>query len=211
MLTTVLMAHTIPRFIHHPHSPLSVLLPPPTTTPSLFSNHHHHTPQGHCAHPLPTLLPHTHTWCGWHVPLWLLSRPVCGVCGWHAHPITSSTHTATTTVALPIATPPLFGVCVHGNTCHMAMPNHQPLTCMAWSSRFLHKCVQSSPLPSTLCVCGGLVVGLCWCGHLCECLCVGWLCCFPPHCVSCVPPCPHPSVSPHSLALVLLLLVIGGG
>ena len=86
------MAHTIPRFIHHPHSPLSVLLPPPTTTPSLFSNHHH-TPQGHCAHPLPTLLPHSHTWCGWHVPLWLLSRPVCGVCGWHAHPITSSTHT----------------------------------------------------------------------------------------------------------------------
>ena len=144
------MAHTIPRFIHHPHSPLSVLLPPPTTTPSLFSNHHH-TPQGHCAHPLPTLLPHTHTWCGWHVPLWLLSRPVCGVCGWHAHPITSSTHTATTTVALPIATPPLFGVCVDGNTCHMTMPNHQPLTCMAWSSRFLHKCVQPSPLPSTLC------------------------------------------------------------
>ena len=146
------MAHTIPRFIHHPHSPLSVLLPPPTTTPSLFSNHHH-TPQGHCAHPLPTLLPHTHTWCGWHVPLWLLSRPVW--CVWMActsHHIVH-THTATTTVALPIATPPLFGVCVDGNTCHMAMPNHQPLTCLAWSSRFLHKCVQSSPLPSTLCVC----------------------------------------------------------
>ena len=130
-MTTVLMAHTIPRFIHHPHSPLSVLLPPPTTTPSLFSNHHH-TPQGHCAHPLPTLLPHTHTWCGWHVPLWLLSRPVCGVCGWHAHPITSSTHTATTTVALPIATPPLFGVCVHGNTCHN----------------------QSTPIPTCVCDCG---------------------------------------------------------
>ena len=209
------MAHTIPRFIHHPHSPLSVLLPPPTTTPSLFSNHHH-TPQGHCAHPLPTLLPHTHTWCGWHVPLWLLSRPVCGVCGWHAHPITSSTHTQPQPLWL-CPSPhhhSLVCVCVHGNTCHMTMPNHQPLTCMAWSSRFLHKCVQSSPLPSTLCVCGGLVVGLCWCGHLCECLCVGWLCCFPPHCVSCVPPCPHPSVSPHSLALVLLvllLLVIGGG
>ena len=121
------MAHTIPRFIHHPHSPLSVLLPPPTTTPSLFSNHH--TPQGHCAHPLPTLLPHTHTWCGWHVPLWLLSRPVCGVCGWHANPITSSTHTATTTVALPITTPPLFGVCVHGNTCHMAMQCITVLVC----------------------------------------------------------------------------------
>ena len=206
------MAHTIPRFIHHPHSPLSVLLPPPTTTPSLFSNHHH-TPQGHCAHPLPTLLPHSHTHGVDGMCLCGCSHVLCGVCGWHAHPITSSSHTATTTVALPIATPPLFGVCVDGNTCHMTMPNHQPLTCMAWSSRFLHKCVQSSPLPSTLCVCGGLVVGLCWCGHLCECLCVGWLCCFPPHCVSCVPPCPHPSVSPHSLALVLLLLVvvIGGG
>ena len=120
------MAHTIPRFIHHPHSPLSVLLPPPTTTPSLFSNHHH-TPQGHCAHPLPTLLPHSHTWCGWHVPLWLLSRPVCGVCGWHAHPITSSSHTATTTVALPIATPPLFGVCVCGWK-HVPHDHAQPPT-----------------------------------------------------------------------------------
>ena len=69
------MAHTMPRFIHHPHSPLSVLLPPPTTTPSLFSNHHHKaTVLIHC--PLFCL---THTWCGWHVPLWLLSRPVCGV------------------------------------------------------------------------------------------------------------------------------------
>ena len=54
------MAHTIPRFIHHPHSPLSVLLPPPTTTPSLFSNHHHHhkaTVLIHC--PL-FCLTHTH-------------------------------------------------------------------------------------------------------------------------------------------------------
>ena len=33
------------------------------------------------------------------------------------------------------------------------------------------------------------------------------------HTVCRVPPCPHPSVSPHSLALVLLVLmvVIGGG
>ena len=219
--TTVVVKHATHTLVDHcvdgSHHP--TLHPPSTLTPfCAFATTNHHAipllqpppppPQGHCAHPLPTLLPHTHTWCGWHVPLWLLSRPVCGVCGWHAHPITSSTHTATTTVALPIATPPLFGVCVHGNTCHMAMPNHQPLTCMAWSSRFLHKCVQSSHLPSTLSVCGGLVVGLCWCGHLCECLCVGWLCCFPPHCVSCVPPCPHPSVSPHSLALVLVLLVV---
>ena len=171
--TTVVVKHATHTLVDHcvdgSHHP--TLHPPSTLTPfCAFATTNHHAipllqppppPQGHCAHPLPTLLPHTHTWCGWHVPLWLLSRPVCGVCGWHAHPITSSTHTATTTVALPIATPPLFGVCVHGNTCHMTMPNHQPLTCMAWSSRFLHKCVQSSPLPSTLCVCGGLVVGLC--------------------------------------------------
>ena len=50
--------------LHPPLTPLLVLFPPPTTTPSLFSTHHHHhhthTPQGHCGHPLPTLLPHTH-------------------------------------------------------------------------------------------------------------------------------------------------------
>ena len=208
------MAHTIPRFIHHPHSPLSVLLPPPTTTPSLFSNHHH-TPQGHCAHPLPTLLPHTHTHGVDGMCLCGCSHVLCVVCvdGMHIPSHRPHTHSHNHCGFAHRHTTTLWCVCVHGNTCHMAMPNHQPLTCMAWSSRFLHKCVQSSPLPSTLCVCGGLVVGLCWCGHLCECLCVGWLCCFPPHCVSCVPPCPHPSVSPHSLALVLLLVmvVIDGG
>ena len=210
LLTTVLMAHTIPRFIHHPHSPLSVLLPPPTTTPSLFSNHHHHhkaTVLIHC--PL-FCLTHTHTWCGWHVPLWLLSRPVCGVCGWHAHPITSSSHTATTTVALPIATPPLFGVCVCGWK-HVPHGHAQPPTTHLHGVVFSLSSQVRAIKPFAIhpvCVCGGLVVGLCWCGHLCECLCVGWLCCFPPHCVSCVPPCPHPSVSPHSLALVLLLLVV---
>ena len=225
--TTVVVKHATHTLVDHcvdgSHHP--TLHPPSTLTP--FCAFCHHQPPHHPSSPTTTthhkatVLIHcplfclTHTWCGWHVPLWLLSRPVCGVCGWHAHLITSSTHTATTTVALPIATT-LWCVCVDGNTCHMAMPYHQPLTCMAWSSRFLHKCVQSSPLPSTLCVCGGLVVGLCWCGHLCECLCVGWLCCFPPHCVSCVPPCPHPSVSPHSLALVLLLVLVvdegpGGG
>lgn len=105
------MAHTIPRFIHHPHSPLSVLLPPPTTTPSLFSNHHH-TPQGHCAHPLPTLLPHTHM--VWMACAFVAALTSCVWCVWMActsHHIVH-THTATTTVALPIATPPLFGVCV---------------------------------------------------------------------------------------------------
>ena len=108
-------------------------------------------------------------------------------------------------------------------------PHHHSLVCVCMETRatwpcpttnhslawrgllafFTSACNQALCHPP--CVCGGLVVGLCWCGHLCECLCVGWLCCFPPHCVSCVPPCPHPSVSPHSLALVLVLMVIGGG
>ena len=199
------MAHTMPRFIHHPHSPLSVLLPPPTTTP-----HHKATVLIHC--PL-FCLTHTHGVDG--MCLCGCSHVLCVVCvdGTHIPSHRPHTHSHNHCGFAHRHTTTLWCVRVHGNTCHMAMPNHQPLTCMAWSSRFLHKCVQSSPLPFTLCVCGGLVVGLCWCGHLCECLCVSWLCCFPPHCVSCVPPCPHPSVSPHSLALVLLVLLvmIGGG
>ena len=206
------MAHTIPRFIHHPHSPLSVLLPPPTTTPSLFSNHHHHTPQGHCAHPLPTLLPHTHTWCGWHVPLWLLSRPVCGVCGWHAHPITSSSHTQPQPLWLCPSPHHHSLVCVWMEaraTWPCPTTNHS----LAWRGLlafFTSACNQALCHPPCVCVVDWWLACV-WCGHLCECLCVGWLCCFPPHCVSCVPPCPHPSVSPHSLALVLLLVVVIGG
>ena len=221
--TTVVVKHATHTLVDHcvdgSHHP--TLHPPSTLTPfCAFATTNHHAipllqppppPQGHCAHPLPTLLPHTHTWCGWHVPLWLLSRPVCGVCGWHAHPITSSTHTATTTVALPIATPPLFGVCVCMET-RATWPCPTTNHSLAWRGLlafFTSACNQALCHPP--CVCGGLVVGLCWCGHLCECLCVGWLCCFPPHCVSCVPPCPHPSVSPHSLALVLLVVVVIGG
>ena len=144
------MAHTIPRFIHHPHSPLSVLLPPPTTTPSLFSNHHHHKA---------TVLIHCPLFCLTHM-VWMACAFVaaltsCVWCVWMActshHIVHTHSHNHCgfahrhTTISLAC-------VCVDGNTCHMAMPNHQPLTCMAWSSRFLHKCVQSSPLPSTLCV-----------------------------------------------------------
>ena len=166
--TTVVVKHATHTLVDHcvdgSHHP--TLHPPSTLTPfcAFATTNHHaipllqpppHTTRPLCSSTAHSSATHTHTWCGWHVPLWLLSRPVWGV--WMActsHHIVH-THTATTTVALPIATPQLFSVCVcvHGNTCHMAMPNHQPLTCMAWSSRFLHKCVQSSPLPSTLCVC----------------------------------------------------------
>ena len=202
------MAHTIPRFIHHPHSPLSVLLPPPTTTPSLFSNHH--TPQGHCAHPLPTLLPHTHmVWMACAFVAALTSCVWC-VCGWHAHPITSSSHTATTTVALPIATPPLFGVCMETRATWLCPTTNHSLAWCGLLAFFTSACNQALCHPPCVCVVDWWLACV-WCGHLCECLCVGWLCCFPPHCVSCVPPCPHPSVSPHSLALVLLVVVVIGG
>lgn len=204
------MAHTIPRFIHHPHSPLSVLLPPPTTTPSLFSNHHH-TPQGHCAHPLPTLLPHTHM--VWMACAFVAALTSCVWCVWmactshhivhtHSHNHCGFAHRHTTT---------LWCVCMETRATWPCPTTNHSLAWRGLLAFFTSACNQALCHPP--CVCGGLVVGLCWCGHLCECLCVGWLCCFPPHCVSCVPPCPHPSVSPHSLALVLLLVVvvIGGG
>ena len=223
--TTVVVKHATHTLVDHcvdgSHHP--TLHPPSTLTPfCAFATTNHHAipllqPPPHTTRPLCSSTAHSsasHTHMVWMACAFVAALTSCVWCVWmactshhivhtHSHNHCGFAHRHTTT---------LWCVCVHGNTCHMAMPNHQPLTCMAWSSRFLHKCVQSSPLPSTLCVCGGLVVGLCWCGHLCECLCVGWLCCFPPHCVSCVPPCPHPSVSPHSLALVLLLLlvVIGG-
>ena len=65
--------------LHPPLTPLLVLFPPPTTTPSLFSTHHHH--HTHTTRPLwsstaHSSASHTHTWCGWHVALWLLSRAV---------------------------------------------------------------------------------------------------------------------------------------
>lgn len=147
------MAHTIPRFIHHPHSPLSVLLPPPTTTPSLFSNHHH-------THHKATVLIHCPLFCLTHTHgvdgmcLCGCSHVLCVVCVDGMHIPSHRPHTQPQPLWL-CPSPhhhSLVCDCVHGNTCHMTMPNHQPLTCMAWSSRFLHKCVQSSPLPSTLCV-----------------------------------------------------------
>lgn len=204
------MAHTIPRFIHHPHSPLSVLLPPPTTTPSLFSNHHH-TPQGHCAHPLPTLLPHTHTHGVDGMCLCGCSHVLCVVCVDGMHIPSHRPHTQPQPLWLCPSPHHHSLVCVCMET-RATWPCPTTNHSLAWRGLlafFTSACNQALCHPP--CVCGGLVVGLCWCGHLCECLCVGWLCCFPPHCVSCVPPCPHPSVSPHSLALVLLLVVVIGG
>ena len=195
--TTVVVKHATHTLVDHcvdgSHHP--TLHPPSTLTPfcAFATTNHHaipllqpppHTTRPLCSSTAHSSASHTHTWCGWHVPLWLLSRPVCGVCVDGMHIPSHRPHTQPQPLWLCPSPHHHSLVCVHGNACHMAMPNHQPLTCMAWSSLFLHKCVQSSPLPSTLCVCGGLVVGLC----------LVW-----------------PLVSPHSLALVLLVLVVIGG
>ena len=163
--TTVEVKHATHTLVDHcvdgSHHP--TLHPPSTLTPfCAFATTNHHAipllqPPPHTTRPLCSSTAHSsasHTHMVWMACAFVAALTSCVVCVWMActsHHIVH-THTATTTVALPIATPPLFDVCVDGNTCHMAMPNHQPLTCMTWSSRFLHKCVQSSPLPSTLCV-----------------------------------------------------------
>ena len=64
------------------------------------------------------------------MPLWLLSRPVCGVCGWHAHPITSSTHTQ----------PQPLWLC--------PSPHHHSLVCVCMETRATWPC----NAPQCLCV-----------------------------------------------------------
>ena len=104
--TTVVVKHATHTLVDHcvDGSHHATLHPPSTLTPfcAFATTNHHaipllqpppHTTRPLCSSTAHSSASHTHTWCGWHVPLWLLSRPVCGVCGWHAHPITSSTHT----------------------------------------------------------------------------------------------------------------------
>ena len=163
--TTVVVKHATHTLVDHcvDGSHHLTLHPPSTLTPfcALVTTNHHAIP---LLQPQPshrhkaTVLIHcplfclTHTHMVWMACAFVAALTSCGVCGWHAHPITSSTHTQPQPLCLCPSPHHHSLVCVDGNTCHMAMPNHQPLTCMAWSSRFLHKCAQSSPLPSTLCV-----------------------------------------------------------
>ena len=100
--------------------------------------------------------------------------------GWHAHPTTLSSHTHRHThcgFAHRHTTTPSCVSLQSRAMCAWSTTPHSP---MPWSSRFLRQCVPSTPFPSTVCacvcVCGGLVVGVCWCGHLCEWLSGGWLC-----------------------------------
>ena len=222
--TTVVVKHATHTLVDHcvdgSHHP--TLHPPSTLTPfCAFATTNHHA--------IPLLQPPPHT-----------TRPLCSST---AHSSASHTHmvcmACAFVAALTFCVWCVWMACISHHIVHTQpqplwlcpSPHHHSLVCvwmetratwpcpttnhsLAWRGLlafFTSACNQALCHPP--CVCGGLVVGLCWCGHLCECLCVGWLCCFPPHCVSCVPPCPHPSVSPHSLALVLLLVmvVIGGG
>lgn len=147
------MAHTIPRFIHHPHSPLSVLLPPPTTTPSLFSNHHH-TTRPLCSSTAHSSASHTHM--VWMACAFVAALTSCVWCVWMActsHHIVH-THTATTTVALPIATPPLFGVCVCMET-RATWPCPTTNHSLAWRGLlafFTSACNQALCHPPCVCV-----------------------------------------------------------
>ena len=206
------MAHTIPRFIHHPHSPLSVLLPPPTTHAiPLLQPPPPHTTRPLCSSTAHSSASHTHGVDG--MCLCGCSHVLCVVCvdGMHIPSHRPHTHSHNHCGFAHRHTTTLWCVCAWKHVPHgHAQPPTTHLHGVVFSLSSQVRAIKPFAI-HPVCVCGGLVVGLCWCGHLCECLCVGWLCCFPPHCVSCVPPCPHPSVSPHSLALVLLLLVVIGG
>ena len=91
--TTVVVKHATHTLVDHcvdgSHHP--TLHPPSTLTPfcAFATTNHHaipllqpppHTTRPLCSSTAHSSASHTHTWCGWHVPLWLLSRPVCGVC-----------------------------------------------------------------------------------------------------------------------------------
>ena len=121
--TTVVVKHATHTLVDHcvdgSHHP--TLHPPSTLTPfCAFATTNHHAipllqPPPHTTRPLCSSTAHSsasHTHMVWMACAFVAALTSCVwcVCGWHAHPITSSTHTATTTVALPIATPPLFGV-----------------------------------------------------------------------------------------------------
>ena len=69
-------------------------------------------------------------------------------------------------------------VCVLAITCHVCLVNHTTQSHALVFSLSSPVCaIHAFPIHRVrVCVCGGLVVGVCWCGHLCEWLSGGWLC-----------------------------------
>ena len=124
------MAHTIPPFIHHSppflcfshHQPPPLPSSPPTITIT-------HTPQGHCGHPLPTLLPHTHmVWvaCGFVAALSCCEWVSGGCVVWMACTSHHFVLTHTQAHALWLCPSPHHHsiVCVLAITCHVCLVNH---------------------------------------------------------------------------------------
>ena len=220
--TTVVVKHATHTLVDHcvdgSHHP--TLHPPSTLTPfCAFATTNHHAipllqPPPHTTRPLCSSTAHSsasHTHMVWMACAFVAALTSCVWCMWMAytsHHIVH-THTATTTVALPIATPPLFGVCVCMET-RATWPCPTTNHSLAWRgffAFFTSACNQALCHPLCVCVVDWWLacVGVATCVSACVLVgCVAFH-----HTVSCVPPCPHPSVSPHSLALVLLLL--GGG
>ena len=123
--TTVVVKHATHTLVDHcvdgSHHP--TLHPPSTLTPfCAFATTNHHAipllqPPPHTTRPLCSSTAHSSaslTHMVWMACAFVAALTSCVWCVWMActsHHIVH-THTATTTVALPIATPPLFGACV---------------------------------------------------------------------------------------------------
>ena len=95
-------------------------------------------------------------------------------------------------------------VCVLAITCHVCLVNHTTQSHALVFSLSSPVCaIHAFPIHRVCaCACGGLVVGVCWCGHLCEWLSGGWLCWL--HHTVC-------RVCLHTLTRVCLHSLTGGG
>ena len=127
--TTVVVKHATHTLVDHcvDGSHHATLHPPSTLTPfCAFATTNHHAipllqpPPPHTTRPLCSSTAHSsasHTHMMWMACAFVAALTSCVWCVWMACTSHHIVHTATTTVALPIATPPLFGVCVCMETC----------------------------------------------------------------------------------------------
>ena len=165
--TTVVVKHATHTLVDHcvdgSHHP--TLHPPSTLTPfCAFATTNHHAipllqPPPHTTRPLCSSTAHSsasHTHMVWMACAFVAALTSCVWCVWMActsHHIVH-THTATTTVALPIATPPLFGVCVWMET-RATWPCPTTNHSLAWRGLlafFTSACNQALCHPPCVCV-----------------------------------------------------------
>ena len=165
--TTVVVKHATHTLVDHcvdgSHHP--TLHPPSTLTPfCAFATTNHHAipllqPPPHTTRPLCSSTAHSSaslTHMVWMACAFVAALTSCVVWVWMActsHHIVH-THTATTTVALPIATPPLFGVCVWMET-RATWPCPTTNHSLAWRGLlafFTSACNQALCHPPCVCV-----------------------------------------------------------